>query len=310
MSVLKQLARIKKLEPDFKNCDAIIARNLEMLAIAAYGKKKFKLDIPLAYESLDIHRLLLRQDIIGKSLRTLEGKLCKSASRLWTSSPAFIDNYFNALSKINLPITLIENKVYNPEYSLNTNSNTPSAPPWKIGWFGAIRCKKSLDLLIKTTDSLNGKLEVIIRGIPSYDQFDDFDHLIKNAKYITYHGPYKNPDDLEKIYNEVHFTWAVDMFEEGLNSSWLLPNRLYEGGLYNSVPIAIENVETGRYIKKLCIGHTLKSASDKELTELISGLNNDTYGNLKERSNSLNSHTWLFDQTEINAIAESIYDKN
>ena len=66
-----------------------------------------------------------------------------------------------------------------------------------------------------------GKVEVIIRGRPSLDQFDDFTKQTTGIPGLSFKGPYKNPDDLQKIYSEVHFTWAIDMFEEGLNSSWL-----------------------------------------------------------------------------------------
>ena len=47
---------------------------------------------------------------------------------------------------------------------------------------------------------------------------------------IVYGGPYRNPDDLEEIYRPIHFICAVDYLDEGTNSDWLLPNRIYEGG--------------------------------------------------------------------------------
>jgi len=309
LSVFKQMAHIKKHKKAFQGSDAIIARNLEMLAIAVYGRKKFKRNIPIIYESLDIHRLLLNDDIIGKTLRALEKKLTQNVTRLWTSSPAFIENYFKRRTELNLPITLVENKVFDPSFTNNGSNKSPNDKPWKIGWFGAIRCAKSLNILKDFTNQNNGSIEVIIRGKPAYDQFNDFDQIIEDAPFIHFHGPYKNPDDLEEIYGEIHFTWAIDMFEEGLNSSWLLPNRLYEGGLYNTVPIAIENVETGKFITEKNIGRTIKTASAKELQALFDGLNIDTYRNLKEKSNIIPESTWLCTQAECTKLLESIYDR-
>ena len=308
LSVIKHMFSIKKHKEPFMNCDAIIARNLEMLAIATYGRHKFKRDIPVVYESLDIHRLLLNKGVIGKILRALEGRLTKNATRLWTSSPAFIENYFNALSKVGLPTTLVENKVFDPNFKNKQSKIADPNAPWKIGWFGAIRCSKSLDILKDLVEQSDGKIEVIIRGKPAYDQFEDFDAIIKNTKALHYFGPYKNPDDLEKIYGEVHFTWAIDMFEEGLNSSWLLPNRLYEGGLYNTVPIAISNVETGQFIKKHGIGKTIKTASVKALQQLFKEIDNDTYGNLKSLSTNTPKTNWLCSAAECTELLESIYD--
>ena len=111
--------------------------------------------------------------------------------------------------------------------------------PWKIGWFGALRCRKSLELLAAFTRQMDGRFEVVLRGRPAYSEFDDFDGLVAAEPYIRFAGPYRNPEDLAAIYGEVHFSWAIDFFEEGLNSSWLLPNRLYEGCRFGAVPIAM-----------------------------------------------------------------------
>ncbi len=52
--------------------DVIIGRNLEMLAVANRAKSIFGGDMPVVYECLDIHRLLLRKDVFGGALRGVE----------------------------------------------------------------------------------------------------------------------------------------------------------------------------------------------------------------------------------------------
>ena len=253
-SVLREVTFLSRYRELFASADIILARNLEMLAIGVRGRSLCT-DAPiLVYESLDIHRLLLNEGIIGKVLRRLEGWLCRRAAALITSSPAFVSEYFNSRSLVRLPVRLIENKVYNPtQIAFDPIPHRPG-PPWKIGWFGAIRCRKSLAILEQLVRQSNGNIEVVIRGRPSLDQFDDFYKSTSSTPGLTFLGPYEYPEDLVSIYNDVHFTWAIDMFEEGLNSSWLLPNRVYEGGVYGAVPIAISSVETGRFIKRLGIG--------------------------------------------------------
>ena len=283
ISVIREIILIRKYHNIFSENDIIIARNLEMLAIGVRGKKLLSSKPILIYESLDIHRLLLKKNIFGKLLRKLEGWLTKKASALITSSPAFISEYFNNLSEIKLPIKLIENKVFNL-YTENIIPTINSIPPqpWKIGWFGAIRCRKSLDILTNLVKNSNGNIEVIIRGRPSLDQFDNFYKDTNSVPGIKFLGEYKNPDNLESIYSEVHFTWAIDMFEEGLNSSWLLPNRLYEGCLYGSVPIANANVETGRLIDSMKIGVSLKEVNLNLLSDLFEQLTEKKYCVMRE----------------------------
>ncbi len=153
------------------------------------------------------------------------------ASLLITSSPAFVENYFDQISSVRSPVLLIENKVFTGDGTVSVPvRGGVSAKPWQIGWFGAIRCARSFALLSRLTRSFGGEIEVVIRGRPT-------------ARYLRFREPRREralhavrrslpqSDDLAKIYGEVDFAWAIDFFEEGQNSEWLLPNRLYEKGV-------------------------------------------------------------------------------
>lgn len=306
-SVFKAIFFIHRYKAAFQACDAIVARNLEMLAIAVRGASRYASKAKMVYEVLDIHRLLLRHDIIGRTLRRLEGWLSRRANRLWVSSPAFIHSYFDTLSDVKLPVTLIENKVFDPEHKISIDTQkTPSPLPWKIGCFGAIRCRKSLEVLCESAARSDGKIEVIIRGKPSYDQFDDFDKIISKSPGIRFEGPYSNPDDLANIYSEVHFTWAIDMFEEGLNSSWLLPNRLYEGGLFGTVPLVRQGVETAQYCQNLGIGLVLPQIDANTVLNALLDLSQEDYKHLKSAARNIPQERWLVSDRECQEIVESI----
>lgn len=284
LKTVQTILTLRKHRQYFADADIILARTLEMLAIAVRGRSLITPLPVVVYESLDIHRLLLKQNLIGKALRSLEGWLSKRASLVITSSPAFIREYFDQISSVTCPRYLIENKVYQNHVIERPIISPLQTPPWKIGWFGAIRCRKSLNILTELVNQMGGQVEVIIRGKPSLDQFDDFYGQVSNIKGIRFEGAYQNPDDLEKIYSEVHFTWAIDMFEEGLNSAWLLPNRIYEGGLYASVPLAQENVETGAYLKNLGIGKLLPNPLLPSLIQFLRELKNETYEQLHQQA--------------------------
>ena len=281
----------------FENADVVIARNLEMLALAVRGRSLCQPAPVVVYECLDVHRLLLNNGAIGKVLRQLEGWLASRASALLTSSPAFVAQYFNTRSKVRLPIKLIENKVYGVDtHDGKEQVAAPriSGPPWRIGWFGAIRCRKSLVVLAELVRWGEGTIEVVIRGKPSYDQFVDFKDATTSSPWLKYLGAYKNPDDLAAIYGEVHFTWAIDKFEEGLNSSWLLPNRLYEGGLYGSVPIALKSVQTGRTLEALGIGVTLDEPLIDQLRTFFKELTLEQYQHYVTQSLAVPRSNWVF----------------
>ena len=277
--VLRHVLFARRHHNIFARADIIIARNLETLAIAVRGRALSGKPTPIVYEVLDIHRLLLRKDAVGSALRALEGWLAKSASLLITSSPAFISQYFEAMSHVKLPHLLLENKVFDEQGNLSAHHEPKrNAPPWRIGWFGAIRCRKSLDILCAVADANPDLLEVVIRGRVSHDQFEDFDAKVLRSKQVSFLGPYRNPDALADIYHEVHFSWAIDMFEEGQNSTWLLPNRVYEGGLFGAVPLAAEGVETGKLITRLGIGKVLAEPKAESLTSFLRSVSMESYG--------------------------------
>ena len=92
--------------------DLIIARNLEMLALARRARSAFQATVPIVYECLDIHRLVLRDDYLGKAMRRAERYLGRDVKLLVTSSPAFIANYFKPFGQIAAPVELVENKYF------------------------------------------------------------------------------------------------------------------------------------------------------------------------------------------------------
>ncbi|WP_189485999.1 glycosyltransferase [Asticcacaulis endophyticus] len=261
--------------------DIIIARNLEMLFLARQAARRFTSAPVIVYESLDIHRLLLRRDFIGALLRGAERSLMSRASLVVTSSPAFVENYFAPMQNLTLPVFLLENKV------LDLSSRSVGVTAAKnidgvitIGWFGALRCCKSLDLLSKFTRLMDGRVKVVMRGKPAYNEFEDFDAQVAAEPDITFEGPY-SAEDLSALYAQVDLTWAIDFFEEGQNSKWLLPNRLYEGSRYGSVPIAMNGTETGNFVSRHGIGLTLDEATPQALIALFETLTPDRLSTLR-----------------------------
>lgn len=265
---------------DVARPDVIIARNLEMLAVANRAVTAFGGRVPIVYESLDIHRLLLRGDFVGRMLRGAEARLAREAKLLITSSPAFVENYFRPLSGLDLPVLLLQNQVL----ELGDEADVPplvcqrrKGDPWRIGWFGALRCSRSLAMLSTLSRVMGGRVEIVLRGRPARSELKDFDDVVTAEPHMTFGGPYRNPEDLPTIYAGVDFVWTIDFFEEGQNSTWLLPNRLYEGCRHGAVPIALAGTETARFLDDRKIGLVLPDADVSRLQDLFEGMDEQSY---------------------------------
>jgi succinoglycan biosynthesis protein ExoL len=290
--------------------DVIIGRNLEMLALASRARQLFSADIPIVYECLDIHRLLIGQNGISWTMRSAERMLGRNAALLLTSSPAFVRDYFKSFGQTRAPIALLYNKVLElvekPEAFKVRLATPKTKEPWVIGWFGALRCRKSLDLLASFTRRMEGRFEVVLRGRPAYSEFEDFDHRVAAEPFMRFDGPYRNPEDLASIYGAVHFSWAIDFFEEGLNSRWLLPNRLFEGCRYGAVPIAVTGTETGHFLEERHIGIVLDEVSDASLANRLGGMDRAIYTTARNRILVQDQATWVCDLRDCRALVKRL----
>ncbi|MBU6474404.1 MAG: glycosyl transferase family 1 [Alphaproteobacteria bacterium] len=285
----------------FAEADVIVARNLEMLAIGARHAAIFPATT-LVYESLDIHRLLFDKGPTGRLLRRIEELLVKKATALITSSPGFIAAHF---SRHATPVRLIENKVYDPQGKIpaqNAWPKRPAGPPWKIGWFGVIRCRKSLMILSDLARRSNGAVEIVIRGRPALDQIPDFQDVVSRTRGMHFTGAYRYPEDLPALYRSIHFSWAVDFYEEDGNSSLLLPNRLYEGGLFDAVPVALKSVFTGVFLDQIGAGVTLEDPLRLSLPRFFDTLTADRYRALEERATQTPRAQWRHDEDDCRSL--------
>lgn len=283
LSIIRARATVGDWGRVFSDGDTVLARNLEMLYLAAAARRRFNPGTPLFYELLDIHRLMLGDGPANRMLRRLEGALLRQCAGVIVSSPAFEREYLRRYYRDLPPVLLWENKVMPPALMESLAPSAapfagpelpppPAGRPWRIGWFGAIRCRRSLLALSAIMRRHPGLVEVDIRGRVTEAMGPDFQEIVDTTPGLHYFGPYRYPDDLATIYGRVHFVWAIDFFEAGLNSAWLLPNRLYEGGYCRRVPIALAGVETGRWLARHNLGFLLGDDLEPAAEALLTGM--------------------------------------
>ena len=309
MQVAAALPRLRRCAPALFGADAYVARNLEMLLLAFRARQIMGGQARITYECLDVHRLQTAPDWRGRLIRRLEEALIGRSQLLLTSSPAFVEEYFSRFRASNTPVVVVENKIlaYGEHAQVAKPAERPSVePPWKIGWFGAIRCRKSLDILRKVADQFGGTVQVVIAGRPTPGVFDDFEKLMRTSPHFRFLGAYRSPEDLAELYGKVHFSWAVDYFEEANNSKWLLPNRLYESGFFGVPSIAVGGTETARWLGLRKIGVILDEPLERSLSLFIEALSADDY-RLRARTVATSPRSWwVHDQAACEALVAVI----
>lgn len=284
-----------------QDAQTIVARNLETLVLARRVRRPGQ---RLVYECLDIHRLLLGKGLASRLLRGIERWAMRGVDLLIVSSPSFLSEYFAGRGGYRGHSLLIENKVPGFAGSPSRSDRRSPGPIWVIGWFGMLRCRKSLDQLSAIAAQAGGRIQVVIAGRASPQEFADFEAQVAATPHLRYLGPYR-PDDLPALYASVHFVWAIDYFEEGLNSSWLLPNRLYEGLANGAVPLALRSVATGGWLKQAGVGLLLDDPA-AELPPLLDGLSADDHDMLADAVRDLPTDKVLMSREECHKAVRTI----
>ena len=293
-----------------RQADVIYARNIDMAIIAALAKALSGSRAALAYEVLDIQRIFFGENLISKLMRFAERRILSTSRMLVVSSPDFIENYFSACQGYSGPWRVLENNIAaDREPGMLAGCAPPPSPPWKIGWFGPLRCRKSLDTLCAIADRLGRKVFIEIRGAPSEEDLpvELIRSVVAQRSNMAYGGAYTSPDDLAYIYNSVHFSWCVDFLDEGANSDWLLPNRIYEGGLYAVPAIARAGTATARKVEEDGLGVSLKDPLEEVATKYFRRLKTKEFASLRDKIKAMPASKFI-DRNDTTMLLEDLLD--
>jgi hypothetical protein len=243
-------------------------------------------------------------------MRALERALMRGADLLIVSSPAFLDAYFAPRQglgrELRIDTLLVENKVLELGEPASADARAPApadGPPWRIGWMGAIRCRKSLAFLSGLARRRPDLVDVTIHGKPAYGEFDDFAAQVSALPNLRFGGAYA-AEDLPRLYGQTHFAWAIDYMEEGLNSAWLLPNRIYEASRFGAAPIALRGVQTGRFLAQHGIG--LQLADPSELEDVLERLTPADYHKLRRDLGAVPPEAFVAREADCRALVQAI----
>ncbi|MFW5641650.1 MAG: glycosyl transferase [Roseicyclus sp.] len=289
--------------------DVILARNLEMLPLAVAAARRFaRPERPrVVYEVLDIHRLMLRRDPVGRTLRRAESFWLERTDLVLVSSPGFRREYFAPVHPEGPPVHLVENRVVTGEAArMPAARPARTAPgagrPLVLGWFGILRCAVSLRCLDAATRMMSGRVKVILRGRPAADAIPDFDARVAANPDLDYRGAYAYPDDLPRIYGEVDLSWLVDRYDAGRNSDWLLPNRFYESGMSGVPPVALAGTEVGREMSRLGIGLLLDGTEPGAVARALSDVTPARLDRLRQAQRAVSPSTWRSGTAEARSL--------
>ena len=284
--LLGALTRLFANRTELGKCNLFLARNLDMLVLAILARLIGFSRTPIVYEVLDIHRTMLGPGRTARLMRFVERRALAHVAMLVVSSPDYIDHYFTPIQGYRGRWWLMENKLGPAAPARPAMSHACAlGPPWRIGWFGVLKCRRSLAILREISSRLGDGVQIHIAGIIAPSVLPP--HLIEEActahDNIEFTGSYAHPGDLPRLYGGVHFVWAADFLDEGANSAWCLPNRVYEGGAYGALALCAQGNATARMVERHGIGLSFAEPLEDTVPEALAALDEDTFVRLRRR---------------------------
>ncbi|MFD2740010.1 glycosyltransferase [Sulfitobacter aestuarii] len=260
-ALAKGLWRMLRHGETFRRADFIYARNLDLAVLGCFAKYLTRSRAQLIYEVEDVQAVFFRPTLQGRIFRAIERWLLRRADLLVVMSPGFLRGYFIPTQNYDGPSYVLENRIQTDDRSL---PEPGSREPWArstekvvIGWFGTLRCTKSMEILGRVADELGDKVEIYLRGYPTETGMAEFQEVLQRHPNWVYGGEYTVPDDLGDMYRRVHYAWCLDFLDAEGNSPLLLTCRMYQGGYYGAVPLVPAGSEMERWLAKIGIGHSI-----------------------------------------------------
>lgn len=262
---------LSKVRAQVKEADAIYAFGLDMLLLGRFACLGLAKPLKAVYEVADIREVLLGKGLFSCCLRWLERFLLRRTDLIVVTSETFVSGYYREIQGLTtLRYLVIENKLDTDVLAqIPASSDTKSDEIIRIGYFGIIRCRRSLEILHEAAIQGKGRVQVYIRGFPL--GVGDLENEFRSNPYIKYGGPYMAPDDLPTLYGQTDVVWACYPYQgNGIgNYLWARTNRFYESCCFKRPMLAQKGTEDGRLTEALGLGKCLDLSNTKEAVECI-----------------------------------------
>lgn len=224
-TLLSAIQRVRRLSI---GCSAIFVFGSDMHAlgyIATIGRAGLAIR-----EVADIPKLLSGAGWKGRLARSLERWSLRRLDTLIVTSEAFLSEYYYpTFGDRSVPRAFVlENKV-------DTKLDGPRLPasklvesrPVRIGYFGLLRCARSIEVLIALAARFPDRFSVQMRGYNFIDY--PIQDRCSGLQNVAYTREFRNPEDLRAAYNSCDVVWSCYPYDpSNVNARMARTNRFYE----------------------------------------------------------------------------------
>ncbi len=175
-----------------------------------------------------------------------------------------------------------------------------------FGFVGSLRYKTILDFAEVIGESFPQYNFHFWGGLKDGPMKKAVDELVKHYTNIAYHGAFKSPEELPKVYDTFDITLACYQVSS-LNERIAEPNKLYES-MFFSKPIIVSNgIYLSDRVKEMNCGYCIDASDKQAIKSFIETLSVESVHKLSEHINHIDDGLIVNDQKMLNEFIWSTY---
>ena len=191
----------------------------------------------------------------------------------------------------------------------NKVSTSLTRPPLKIrqdnddklsfGFVGSLRYQTILDFASVIGESFPKYEFHFWGGLKEGPMKKTVDSLVSRFSNVYYHGAFRSPIDLPKIYNSFDITVACYQVSS-LNERIAEPNKLYESMFFSKPIIVSDGIYLSERVKELGCGYLIDASTKDSIFGFVRTLDVESVTGLSEKISKIEDGLIINNQQELN----------
>ena len=289
----KDASRIKKIVSFISHLRIILKENKKDTLFYLFGYEIASLAVLLGYkhyvyEEADVTAARATNGFVRNMMLGLDRRIIKRSYRTVLTSGGFISYIFpNGAPKEKF--IMMPNKLspfFDEQKKQEIKPSEIDAKHIKFGFIG----------LIRYPDTIVRFARVIGREFPQHEfhfwgdaeREDYIDEETRGYKNIFFHGRFKNPDDLMRIYEQTDISIVCYDTASG-NVRIAEPNKIYESIFFETPIVVSSGTYLAERVNELGVGYSIDSSDDESIKMFVKIINKD---DLLIKTNKMKEIAW------------------
>lgn len=246
------------------------------------------------YEECDLVHSNIKNRLIRSILEKIDKHIIKKSFKTILTSEGFIKYHYNGVTPKNVIILpnklsrevtkhpFVEKKQFDPNHI-------------KFAFIGGIRYESLISLA-----------KQISRNFPNHE-FHFYGYIsptikecdLPKGENIFYHGSFRSPEDLPKIYSDVDIVVATYDISS-INVRYAEPNKLYECIYFNCPIVVSKQTFLEEKVKRLGIGYSVNPYDETDVIKMVKDIES-SFKSTKESISKISQNTAI-DNYNINDL--------